>query len=133
MATADPGSGLRNGSRTHEPEHVGHTNADVAALLARLGDDVVRLVDGKLGLVKLDVEEQMRDYAGRLATRAVAAVVVAVGVTLAAAGLAFGVAALLPASLDPLLARAAAFASVGTVGVAAGLVVLRRGEGGHHA
>lgn len=129
MATADSGTGVRNGSRTHEPEHVRGSDADVTALFARLGDDVVRLVDGKLGLIKLDVEEQIRGYARGLATKAVAAVVVAVGVTLAAAGLAFGVAALFPASLDPLLARAAAFAIVGAVGVGAGMVVLKRGDG----
>ena len=132
MATAESGPGLRNGSRSDEPEHVRSSDADVTALLARLGDDVVRLVDGKLGLIKLDVEEQIRDYAKGLATRAVAAVVVAVGVTLAAAGLAFGVAALLPASLAPLLARAVAFALVGAVGVGAGVFVLKRGDGARH-
>jgi hypothetical protein len=127
MATGDSGTGLGNGSRAHEPEHLRRSDADVTALLARLGDDVVRLVDGKLGLIKLDVEDQIRAHARSLTSRAIAAVVVAVGVTLAAAGLAFGVAAALPASLDPLVARAIAFALVGVAGVGAGVVVLKRG------
>jgi len=132
MATGDTGTGLRNGSRAQEPEHLRRSDADVTALLARLGDDVVRLVDGKLGLIKLDVEDQIRAHARSLTSRAIAAVVVAVGVTLAAAGLAFGVAAALPASLDPLVARAIAFALVGVAGVGAGVVVLKRGGEPRH-
>ena len=130
--STDSAAELRNGARAREPEHVGRSDVDVAALLARLGDDVARLVDGKLSLIKLDVEEQVRDYARRLTVRGIAAVVVAVGVTLVAAGAAFGVAAALPASLEPLLARAIAFAVVGGVGVAAGVVVLGRTGGAQH-
>lgn len=126
--SADSAGGLRNGARVREPEHVRHGDADVTALLARLGDDVVRLVDGKLSLIKLDVEEQIRDYARVLTVRAVAAVVVAVGVTLVAAGVAFAIAAALPPSLEPLLARSIAFALVGALGVGTGVAVLRRKE-----
>lgn len=128
----DSGSGLRNGARGREPEHERRSDADVTALLARLGDDVVRLVDGKLGLIKLDVEDQIRDYGRMLAARALAALVVAVGVTLLAAGVAFAVAAAFPASLEPLLARAIAFALIGAVGVGGGVAFLRRkGEARH--
>lgn len=125
MALAESTSGL-HGSRMQEPEPVSRTDADATALLARLGDDVVRFVDGKLGLIKLDVEEQIRGYAGGLATRALAAIVAVVGSTLMAVGLAFAVAALFPGSLDPLLARAVAFALVGAVAGGAGMLVLRR-------
>ena len=124
MANAEHGTGSRNGSTVHEPEHVSHGDADLTALLARLGDDVVNLVDGKLGLIKLDVEEQVRAYARTLYARAAAAVVIAVGVTLVAAGIAFGVTSLVPPSIDPLVARALAFGAVGVVGVAAGVMAL---------
>ena len=129
---SDSAGGLRNGARAREPEHPDGRAADVTALLARLGDDVVRLVDGKLGLIRLDVEEQIRDYARMLTVRAIAAVVVAVGVTLVAAGAAFAVAATLPDSLEPLLTRAIAFALVGATGIGAGVVVLRRKGGARH-
>jgi uncharacterized membrane protein YqjE len=124
--SVDSAGGFRNGAPVSEPEHVRPGDADLTALLARLGDDVVRLVDGKLSLIKLDVEEQVRAHVRAVTVGAIAAVVVAVGVTLVAAGVAFAVAAALPASLDPLLARAIAFALVGAVGIGAGVAVLRR-------
>src|SRR6185369_13818200 len=59
---------------------------------------------------------------------AIAAATVAIGMALAGSGLAFASAWILPAELDPLLARAAAFGAVGVLTAAAGgFVVLRRG------
>lgn len=115
-----------DGARVREPEHAGRVDDDLTALLARLGDDVVTLVESKLGLLKLDVEAQVQGYAREATTRALAAAIVAIGVALLAAGLAFTVAWLLPASLDPLLARALAFGGIGALGIGGGLVVLRR-------
>jgi len=112
-------------NRVREPIHVGKTE-ELPALVARLGDDVLRLLDGKLGLFKLDMEEQARGYARELLLGAVAALVIAGGVILAAAGLAFAVAYLLPSQLDPLLLQALAFGTIGVIASFAGWVALRR-------
>jgi hypothetical protein len=109
------------------PRHVVPEAApdDLPGLIARLGDEIATLVDGKLRLLKLDLEEEVRAYARGVMIAALGAVAVAVGVTLAAVSLAFGIAHLLPASLDPLLVRALAFAVVAVLGVASGALVLR--------
>ena len=109
------------------PEHAGRVDDDLTALLARLGEDVVTLVDSKLGLLKLDLEAQVRGYARDAFMRVVAAVIAAVGVGLFAAGLAFVVVWFLPASLDPLLARALACAAIGTLAIGTGAIVLSGG------
>lgn len=98
---------------------------DLPGLVARLGDEIATLVDGKIRLLKLDLEDEVRAYARRLMFAALGAVGVAVGVTLAAVSMAFGLAHLLPASLDPLLVRALAFGVVAVLGVASGGIVLR--------
>jgi hypothetical protein len=98
---------------------------DLPALVARLGDQIAVLVDGKLRLLKLDVEDEVRSYARETLFVGLGAVAVAIGVTLVAAGLAFALAYVLP-TLDPLLVRAIAFGVVGALGVVGGMVVLRR-------
>ncbi len=97
---------------------------DIPTLVARLGDDVLELVEGKLALLKLDLEDTARGY-GRTAVRVgLAAATLAIGIALAACGLAFAVAYVLPADLHPLLARASAFGLVGTIAIALGAMVL---------
>jgi hypothetical protein len=105
----------------------GRVDDDLPTLVARLGEDVLGLLDSKLGLIKLDVEQEVRGYGRVLLTQALAAAVVAVGVALGAAGVAFALAWLLPSALDPLLGKALAFGAVGLVGIGGGLLVLRRG------
>lgn len=114
-------------SRPRHSEHAGRVDDDLTGLLARLGDDAVTLIDSKLGLLKLDVEAEVRRYArGALAHAAWAAVGV-IGVALVATGLAFALAWSLPSSLDPLLARALAFGGIGLVVVISAGLVLGRG------
>lgn len=108
------------------PEPAG---ADLTALLARLGDDVVTLIDSKLGLLKLDVEAEVRRYEHAALARVAWAAVGVIAVAFVATGLAFVVAWGLPSSLDPRLAHALAFGGIGVLGVAAAWMVLGRSAG----
>ncbi len=123
MAAAEP----TGESRLHEAVLAGRTDEDLTALVAKLGDDLLRLVDGKLGLMKLDIEDEARRYGRELVAWAMAAVVIAVGLAACVASLAFALASVLPVALDPLLQRAVAFGAVGLFGIVAGWIVLRRG------
>ena len=122
MTTAKP----TDEARPHEAIPAGALE-DLPELVANLGNDLVRLLDGKLGLLKIDLEEQARGYVRELLVTVAAAIVVAGGLLLVAAGLSFALAYLLPSRLDPLLLRALAFATVGSLIAVGGCVVLRRG------
>lgn len=117
---------LTDEPRPHEAVPAGALE-DLPELVAHLGNDLVRLLDGKLGLLKIDLEEQARGYVRELLVTVTAAIVAAGGLLLVAVGLSFTLAYLLPSSLDPLLLRALAFAVVGSVIALGGWLVLRRG------
>jgi hypothetical protein len=63
-------------------------------LLGRVGEDLATLLDAKLGLLKIEVEEDMRAYARGGAAIGVGSVIAAVGFGLLSIGIAFVVSAL---------------------------------------
>jgi uncharacterized membrane protein YqjE len=63
-------------------------------LLGRVGEDLATLLDAKLGLLKIEVEEDMRAYARGGAAIGVGSVIAAVGFALLNVGIAFLVSAL---------------------------------------
>jgi uncharacterized membrane protein YqjE len=98
-------------------------------LVGRLGDDVVKLVDGKLALLKVELDEAVRSYAAGAVELAIAAIVALVGFALSATALAFALVYALPEGrLDPSLGRAVAFGVIGGVSLAVGLFFTFRGK-----
>src|SRR5881275_230869 len=65
---------------------------NLPALLGRLGDDVMRLVDTKLSLVKVELKEDASFYARNGAFTAVGAMVALIGFALANVAVAFFIA-----------------------------------------
>ncbi len=105
------------------------TGEELPELVAQLGNDLLRLIDGKLGLLKLDLEDAARGYLRHLVLAATAALVMAGGLILGAAGLAFALASFLPGGLDPLHARAIAFGTIGGAAGVGGWIVFRHAIG----
>ncbi|HYN86016.1 MAG TPA: phage holin family protein [Pyrinomonadaceae bacterium] len=64
------------------------------ALVGRLGDDVMTLVDAKLGLIKVELKEEAAVYARGAAFIAVGAVMAAIGFALVQIALAFFISSL---------------------------------------
>lgn len=62
---------------------------NLPALLGRLGDDVMRLVDTKLSLVKVELKEDASFYARNAAVTAVGAIIAAIGFALVNVAIAF--------------------------------------------
>ncbi len=119
-ASTSGGAGVRGAASTPAAEQ------DLPALVARLGDGILGLLDSKITLLKLDVQETIRAYERETVTLALAAITVAIGATLVGIGLAFVLVYALPSALDPMLARALAFGAIGTLAVLAGAGALRR-------
>jgi hypothetical protein len=63
-------------------------------LLGRVGEDLATLLDAKLGLLKIEIEEDMRVYARGGAAIGVGSMIAAVGFALLNVGIAFIVSAL---------------------------------------
>jgi uncharacterized membrane protein YqjE len=62
---------------------------NLPALFGRLGDDVMRLVDTKLSLVKVELKEDASFYARNAAVTAVGAIIAAIGFALVNVAIAF--------------------------------------------
>jgi hypothetical protein len=102
-----------------EPGTARQTDSDEATLpvvIARLGDDLVRLIDAKLGLLKIEIQEELWAYGRNILVLIAAAVVAVVGFAFANVALAFGLADLLRnTGLSDPWRHALAFAAVGLV------------------
>jgi hypothetical protein len=97
-------------------------------LVGRLGKDLTELVDSKLSLLKMELQEDVRSY-GRSGARVIGgAVVAAVGVGLLSAGAAFFVSTLLRKTTEVSLSAAysVGFASVGLLFLVVGALVAVR-------
>ncbi|HJQ34396.1 MAG TPA: phage holin family protein [Pyrinomonadaceae bacterium] len=73
---------------------VGPELENLPALLGKLGDDVMRLVDTKLSLVKVELKEDASFYARNGAFTAVGAMVALIGFTLVNVAIAFFISSL---------------------------------------
>jgi hypothetical protein len=92
-------------------------------LLGRVGEDLATLLDAKLGLLKIEIEEDLRAYARGGAAIGVGSVIAAVGFALLNVGIAFIVSALFA---DTQLSQAMKY-SLGFLITGASYVVLGSG------
>jgi uncharacterized membrane protein YqjE len=93
------------------------------SLFGRLGDDVMTLVDAKLGLIKVELKEDAAVYARNGVMMAVGGLVAAVGFILFNVAVAFFVARLF-SSVEPPLNYALGFVITGLVYLVAGAAVI---------
>jgi hypothetical protein len=99
---------------------------DLPDLVARLGDDLATLVDGKLGLLKLELREDVSAYVRGALGLAVGGVVALVGVALLGVALALLVAhAIAATGVVTAVRYVLGFLAVGVVYLAVGLAVAR--------
>ena len=98
------------------------------ALVGRLGEDLATLIDSKLSLLKLELQEDLRSYVWGLIRLGGGVLVTAVGVGLVSAAIALFLSSFLATALDlsPPAAYALGFLLVGMVFVVGGLVVAMR-------
>ena len=69
-------------------------NESLTSLVARLGDDVMQLLDAKLNLLKVEIKEDVNAYSRGIATMAVGGVIAAIGFSLLNVAIGFGVSTL---------------------------------------
>jgi uncharacterized membrane protein YqjE len=95
------------------------------ALVGRLGDDVMRLLDAKIGLLKVELKEEAGVYGRSAAFIAVGGVLAAIGFALLNVAVAFFVARLFFMSFTPPISYALGFLVTGVLYVViGGLVVM---------
>ena len=102
------------------------------SLIGRLGEDLTSLVDSKLALLKLELQEDLRSYI-RGGVRALAGGMVAtVGVALVSVGVALMISTLLGKATDlsPPAAHCVGFVAVGLLLLLGGIVVAARAARG---
>ena len=97
------------------------------ALVGRLGEDLSRLVDSKLSLLKIEIQDDLRSYLRGAAQAVAAGAVAAVGFGLVSVGVALFGANLLAqsASLSWPAAQATSFVVIGLLFMAVGAIVAR--------
>lgn len=110
-----------------------YTQADIETLpglFGRLGDDVMRLLDAKLGLLKVELKEEAASYGSATALLAVGGVIAAIGFALLNVAVAFFVTRLFFMSFTPPISYALGFLVTGglylIVGGAISLVMKNR-------
>ena len=83
----------RSMERSKESDlQLAHTEGEsLPTLLSRLGDDVMRLVDSQLTLLKVELKEEARTYATGVTLIAVGGFIALIGFALANVAVAFGV------------------------------------------
>jgi uncharacterized membrane protein YqjE len=108
-------------AESEEPE------TGLPALVSRLGEDVVSLLDSKLGLLKIEIKEDLSAYGRGLVTMSLGGVVAAVGFALLNVALAFCVAALFSEThLTQPMQHALGFALTGALYLVLGAVIALR-------
>ncbi|HKP71897.1 MAG TPA: phage holin family protein, partial [Pyrinomonadaceae bacterium] len=85
------------------------------ALVGKLGDHVMTLVDAKLGLAKVEFKEEAAAYGSRIGMLAVGGVLAAIGFTLLNIAVAFFVARLFFMSFTPPISYALGFVVTGVI------------------
>lgn len=85
------------------------------AMLGRLGDNVMTLVDAKLGLAKVELKEEAAAYGSKIAMIAVGGVLAAIGFALLNVAIAFFMARLFFYSFTPPISYALGFVVTGVL------------------
>jgi uncharacterized membrane protein YqjE len=104
-----------------------YTQADIdslPSLFGRLGDDVMRLFDAKLGLLKVELKEEASVYGRTTALMAVGGVVAAIGFALLNVAIAFFVTRLFFMSFTPPVSYALGFLVTGALYLIVGGAVI---------
>ncbi len=98
------------------------------AMIGRLGDHVMTLVDAKLGLVKVELKEEAAAYGKNIAMLAVGGVLAAIGFALLNVAIAFFMARLFFYSFTPPISYALGFVVTGVLYLVIGgiLVVAKK-------
>ncbi|HEV2800872.1 MAG TPA: phage holin family protein [Pyrinomonadaceae bacterium] len=106
------------------------TQADIEglpAMIGRLGDHVMTLVDAKLGLVKVELKEEAAAYGANIAVLAVGGVLAAIGFALLNVAIAFFMARLFFYSFTPPISYALGFVVTGVLYlIIGGILVVNR-------
>jgi uncharacterized membrane protein YqjE len=101
-------------------------NADIEQLptmFSKLGDDVMQLIDAKLGLLKIELKEEAGVYTHAGVMIAVGGVIAAIGFTLANIAVGFFVARLFFESFTPPISYALGFLVTGAVYLIVGAII----------
>jgi uncharacterized membrane protein YqjE len=93
-------------------------------LLGRLSDDVMTLVDAKLGLVKVELKEEAAAYGSRAGMMAVGGVLAAIGFALLNVAVAFFMARLFFMSFTPPISYALGFVVTGVLYLVIGGIIV---------
>ena len=101
---------------------------DLPAMFGRLGDDVMAMLDAKLGLVKLELKEEAAVYTRAVAMIAVGGVLAAVGFALLNVAVAFFISTLF-ANFDAPLRYALGFIVTGVLYLVIGGVIIMMMKG----
>jgi len=104
-----------------------NTQSDIEglpALLGRLSDDVMTLVDAKLGLVKVELKEEAAAYGSRAGMMAVGGVLAAIGFALLNVAVAFFMARLFFMSFTPPISYALGFVVTGVLYLVIGGIIV---------
>ncbi len=94
------------------------------ALLGRLGDDVMTLVDAKLGLVKVELKEEATAYGSRIGVMAVGGALAAIGFALVNVAVALFIARLFFMSFTPPISYALGFVVTGVLYLIIGCILV---------
>ena len=94
------------------------------AMLGRLGDNVMTLVDAKLGLAKVELKEEAAAYGSKIAMIAVGGVLAAIGFTLLNVAIAFFMARLFFYSFTPPISYALGFVVTGVLYLVIGSILV---------
>jgi uncharacterized membrane protein YqjE len=94
------------------------------SLFGRLGDDVMKLLDTKLSLLKVEVTEDVSAYVRDGVMIAIGGVIAVVGFALLNIALAFGISALMPADWQQATRYAVGFVATGALYLIVGGIII---------
>ena len=94
------------------------------AMIGKLGDQVMTLVDAKLGLVKVELKEEATAYGSNIALIAVGGVIAAIGFALLNVAIAFFMARLFFYSFSPPISYALGFVVTGILYLVIGGIII---------
>lgn len=98
---------------------------NLPALLSRLGEDVMGLVDTKISLLKVELKEEAKDFSRSVMFMAFGGIIAAIGCALSNVAVAFGVSALFAsANFSPQASLALGFLVTGAVYLLIGSIVV---------
>jgi uncharacterized membrane protein YqjE len=118
------------GAAATAPATTGAQNAQgldiegLPAMLGRLGDNVMTLVDAKLGLAKVELKEEAAAYGSRIAMIAVGGALAAIGFALLNVAIAFFMARLFFYSFTPPISYALGFVVTGVLYLVIGAILV---------